>query len=97
MLAEEELIQQSGVQQAVDWLRNEASARQIVMEICSDQIEERRSEYYTRIMVPVELPTLETGDFLEMLGTLQNKWNNQEPRPSNRLSLYPAGLPPHAV
>lgn len=97
MLAEEELVQQGGVQQAVDWLKKQAGARHIILEIRLDQIEERHSDYYTHIIVPVEMPALETDEFLDTLGEFQSRWNNREPRPGKLLFLYPAGAPRHAV
>lgn len=97
MLAEEELSQQGVIRQAVDWVKNEAQARHVMVEVCSELIEERRGDYYTFIMMPVEIPDLETDEFLETLGSIQSKWNNREPRPDKRLFLYPAGVPRHAI
>jgi len=97
MLAEEELTQLGTVQQAVDWVKNEAESHHVTAEIFSDHAEERQGDYYTFIMIPVEIRTLETGDFLGMLGKIESKWNNREPRPDKLLFLYPAGVPRHAV
>ncbi len=97
MLAEEELIEIKTVQQAVAWVKNEAEARHVTAEIFSDQAEERRGDYYTFLMIPIEIPALETGEFLDVLGKIEGKWNNREPRPEKLLFLYPAGVPRYAV
>jgi hypothetical protein len=97
MLAEEELTQLETVQQAVEWVKHEAEARHVMAVIPSGQAEERQGDYYTFLMIPVEMPALETDEFLQMLGKIQNKWNDQEPRPEKLLFLYPAGVPRHAV
>lgn len=97
MLAEEELTQLGTIPQAVAWVKNEAEARHLTAEIFSEQAEERQGDYYTFIMLPVEIRTLETGDFLDILSKIESKWNNREPRPEKLLFLYPAGVPRHAI
>ncbi len=97
MLAEEELTQIETVQQAVNYVKHEAEARHVAAVIPLGQAEERRGDYYTFLMIPVEMPALATDEFLRLLGKIQNKWNDQEPRPEKLLFLYPAGVPRHAV
>ena len=97
MLAEEKLTQLGTIQQAVAWVKNGAESRHVTAEIPSDQAEKRQGDYYTFIMVPVEIRTLETGNFLDMLGKIESKCNNREPRPDKLLFLYPAGVLRHAV
>lgn len=48
-------------------------------------------------MIPVEIPGLEANESLQMLGKIQNNWNNQDPRPEKLLFLYPARVPQYAV
>ncbi len=97
MLAEEELTQLATVPEAIAWVKNEAEARHVTAEIVAEQAEERQGDYYTHIMLPVEIHALETGAFLDILSKIESKWNNKEPRPEKLLFLYPAGVPRHAV
>ena len=97
MLTETEVSLPSTAQHAADWVRKEGEARHVWIGIREEQIEERRGQYHTTILIPVDAPSLETGAYLDLLSEIESQWNNRDPYPEKSLLLYPAGIPEHVV
>ena len=92
-LGQAEQRQQERFQEAMEWVEREAEARQFSIALVSSLIEERQSDYYTFIRIPVKVIASEGYDFAEALVILEDTWNEREPRPEKLLFLYPAGVP----
>ena len=97
MLAETDLSRPITIQQAVDWVEQEAEKRHVAVKMPENQTEERRGQYHTTILIGVDAPSLETGAFLDLLSEIEGQWNNRDPYPEKFLFLYPAGVPEHVV
>ena len=97
MLAEMELGLPNAAQQVADWVRKAGEARHVPIVIREEQIEERRGQYTTSFLVPVDIPSLEPAAFLETLSDISSEWNDRDPYPEKFLLLYPAGVPEHVV
>ena len=97
MLAEIELGLPNTAQGVADWVRKAGEARRVPIDIREEQIEERRGQYTTSFLVPVEIPFLETAVFLKTLSDISSEWNDRDPYPEKFLLLYPAGVPEHVV
>ena len=97
MITEETLMQQTDIQNAVNWIKAQAKIRQVSIQIPVAQIEERQADYYTFIRIPLDAPALDTGELINLLTDLEFEWNDQEPRPEKLLFLYPAGVPRCAI
>ncbi len=55
MILEKVQSQQSLIQQAVEWVHREADARNMVIAINPEMVEERQGDYYTFIRIPVKV------------------------------------------
>lgn len=87
--ASEELFQEIS-----DWLYAEAAARKISIKIYTEAIQERTSEWYTFIHIPVHvIGDIDAYDKAKTLGKLERLWNGREPRPKKLLFLRPASAP----
>jgi hypothetical protein len=94
MLLEEGLKPQELFRRIADWLYAEAEARKISLRIYTQLIEERSSEYYTFIHIPVHVfGDRDAYDKAKTLGRLERLWNDREPRPEKLLFLRPAPAP----
>ncbi len=81
-------------QEIADWLYAEAKARKISLKIYTGAIEERTSEWYTFIHIPVHvIGDIDAYDKAKTLGRLEKLWNEREPRPEKLLFLRPAAAP----
>ena len=81
-------------QEILDWLYAEAEARKISLKIYTEAIEERTSEWYTFIHIPVYVfGDIDAYDKAKTLGRLEKLWNGREPRPAKLLFLRPAAAP----
>lgn len=81
-------------QEISDWLYAEAEARKISLKIYTESIEERTSEWYTFIHIPVHvIGDIDGYDKAKTLGKLERLWNGREPRPEKLLFLRPAAAP----
>ena len=98
MILEKEISQQELFQQATDWLYAQANKHHFAIEIITSQIEERTSDYYTFIRIPVKIEErMDACECARFLTDLQFEWNDQEPRLEKLLFLYPAGVPRYAA
>ena len=94
MILEKERSQKEQFQEISDWLYAEAEARKISLKNYTEAIEERTSEWYTFIHIPVYIRAkMDAYDVAKTLGKLERLWNGREPRPEKLLFLRPAAAP----
>lgn len=90
----QERTSQELFQEISDWLYAEAETRKISLKIYTQAIEERTSEWYTFIHIPVHvIGDIDAYDKAKTLGKLEKLWNGREPRPEKLLFLRPAAAP----
>ena len=87
----------------LDWIEAEAQAGGVAVTLFRNDVEQRTEGYstadgveksYTFVIVRVRIDNIsDPGKEAKFMVSLQEAWNNREPRPSKLLHLTPSRLP----